>query len=153
LGWQDDGRIACRHRSGGGQRGRPATLSRNLKAYPFFCKSSGAQATAKLPLVMDPPKPVKLRPNQVGALEILNQGGVIMLRLRVPRAPAQHLFVLSSPWCSRGIWTQGNKFATIGEQPEPAEGWSGITDLYVKASGVPPVGQRVFIRTRQLLNG
>jgi len=61
--------------------------------------------------------------------------------------------VLSSRWCSRGIWRRGNKFAIIGELPAATRGWSDITDLYVKAFGVPPVGQRVFIRTRQLLNG
>ena len=102
---------------------------------------------------MDPPKPVKIKPNPVGDLEILNRGGAITLRLRVLRAPAQHTFVLGSPWCSQGIWTRGNKFSIIGELPEPARGWSEITDLCVKAFGVPPVGQRVFIRTRQLLNG
>ena len=102
---------------------------------------------------MDPPKREKLRPNPVGELEILNRGGVITLRLRVPRAPAQHTFVLGSRWCSRGIWTRGNRFAIIGELPAAAGGWSDITDLYVKAFGVPPVGQRVFIRTRQLING
>jgi hypothetical protein len=32
-------------------------------------------------------------------------------------------------------------------------GWCNITDLYVKRFGVPPVGTRVFIRTRQLING
>ena len=60
--------------------------------------------------------------------------------------------MLGSRWCSRGIWTRGHKFATIGKLP-PARGWSDITALYVNAFGVPPVGQRVFIRTRQLSNG
>jgi len=130
-----------------------AARKANMNTYPFFSKINGALAAARLPLVMDPPKPEKLRPNPVGELEILNQSGVITLRLRVPRAPAQHTLVLGSRWCSRGIWTRGNKFAIIGELPEPAGGWSDITDLYVKAFGVPPVGRRVFIRTRQLING
>ncbi|MGO9636624.1 MAG: hypothetical protein ACLPSO_01620 [Terracidiphilus sp.] len=51
------------------------------------------------------------------------------------------------------IWTRGNRFAVIGALPAAEAGWSDITDLYVKAFGVPPVGQRVFIRTRQLVNG
>jgi hypothetical protein len=37
--------------------------------------------------------------------------------------------------------------------PAAEGGWSDITDLYRKAFGVPRVGQRVFIRTRQILNG
>ena len=125
----------------------------NMNTYPFFSKINGALAAAKLPLVMDPPKPQKLRPNPVGELEILNRSGVITLRLRVPRAPAQHTFVLGSRWCSRGIWARGNKFAIIGELPAAKRGWSDITELYVNGFGVPPVGQRVFIRTRQLING
>ena len=130
-----------------------AARKAKMKTYPFFCKINGALAAARLPLVMDPPKPEKFRPNPVGELQILNQGGVVTLRLRVPQAPAQHTFVLGSRWCSRGIWTRGNKFATIGELPPASRGWSDITALYVNTFGVPPVGQRVFIRTRQLING
>jgi len=40
-----------------------------------------------------------------------------------------------------------------GTMPEAARGCSDITDLYGEAFGVPPVGRRVFIRTRQLING
>jgi hypothetical protein len=130
-----------------------AAQKAGMKTYPFFSKINGALAAAKLPLLMDPPKPVKIKPNPVGELEILNRGGAITLRLRVPRTPAHHTLVLGSPWCSRGIWTRGNKFTIIGELPVPTQGWSDITGLYVKAFGVPPVGRRVFIRTRQLLNG
>ena len=125
----------------------------NMQTYPFFSKINGALAAARLPLLMDPPKPEKIRPNPVGELEILNRGGVITLRLRVPRAPAQHTFVLGSRYCSRGIWARGNKFAIIGKLPAARRGWSDITTLYVERFGVPPVGQRVFIRTRQLING
>jgi hypothetical protein len=130
-----------------------AAKKAKMKTYPFFCKINGALVAAKLPLLMDPPKPEKIMPNPVGELEILNRGGEITMRVWVPRAPARHTFVLASRWCSTGIWTRGNKFATIGELPEAEGGWSYITDLYVKVFGVPPVGQRVFIRTRQLING
>ena len=130
-----------------------AARKAKMKAYTFFCKINGALVAARLPLVMDPPKPEKIRPNPVGELEILNRAGVVTLRLRVPRAPAPHTLVLGSRWCSRGIWVRGNKFATIGELPAARQGWSDITALYVERFGVPPVGQRVFIRTRQLLNG
>ncbi len=130
-----------------------AAQKEGMTPYPFFSKINGALVAANLPLLMDPPKREKLRPNPVGELEILNRNGVITLRLRVPRAPARHTFVLGSRWCSRGIWTRGNRFAIIGELPAAAGGWSDITALYVGAFGVPPVGRRVFIRTRQLING
>ena len=130
-----------------------AALKEGMSTYPFFTKINGALAAAKLPLLMDPPQRTKLKPNPVAELEILNRSGVITLRLRVPRAPEPHTLVLGSRWCSQGIWTRGNKFAIIGKLPDVAAGWSDITDLYVKAFGAPPVGRRVFIRTRQLLNG
>jgi hypothetical protein len=130
-----------------------AARKAKMNAYTFFCKINGALSAARLPLLMDPPKPEKIRPNPVRELEILNRGSVITLRLRVPRVPAQHTLVLGSRWCSPGIWTRGNKFAIIGELPAARRGWSDITALYVNAFGVPPVGQRVFIRTRQLING
>ena len=130
-----------------------AARKADMDTYPFFSKINGALSAAKLPLLMDPPKPEKIRPNPVEELRILNENGVITLLLRVPRAPAQHTFVLGSRWCSPGIWTRGNKFAIIGELPPAIRGWSDITALYVKAFGVPRVGHRVFIRTRQLVNG
>ena len=94
-----------------------AARKENMSTYPFFSKINGALEAAKLPLLMDPPKRVKLTPNPVGELEILNRGGVITLRLRVPRAPAHQVFVLGSRWCSRGIWTRGNRFTVIGALP------------------------------------
>lgn len=121
-----------------------------MKGYRLFCQINGALADAGEPLVMEPPKFENIKPNPVGELEILNRGGVITLRLSVPQAPAKFTFVLASPWCGRGIWSRGNKFAIIGRLPPPVRGYSEITDLYVERFGVPPVGQRVFIRTRQM---
>ena len=95
-----------------------------MKSYPFFSKINGAQSAAKLPLFMDRPKREKVRPNPVRELEILNRGGVITLRFRVPRVPARHTLVLGSRWRSRDIWTGGNRFAIIGELPTAAGGWS-----------------------------
>ena len=100
-----------------------AARKANMNTYPFFSKINGTLAAASLPRVPDPPNPEKIRPNPVGELEILNRSGVITLRLRVPRAPARHTFVLGSKWCSRGIWTRGNRFAIVGELPAAADGW------------------------------
>jgi hypothetical protein len=116
----------------------------------FFGKINGTLVSHGQLVEMEPPKFETIKPNPVGDLEILNRGEVITLRLSVPRAPAKFTFVLASPWCGRGIWTRGNKFAIIGRLPPPVRGYSEITDLYVQRFGVPPVGQRVFIRTRQM---
>ena len=123
-----------------------------LDAYRLFCKINFALVTAGLPIVMVPPKPEKFRPNPVEELDIRNRRGVTTLWLRVPEAPATYTFVLGSPPCSAGRSVRSN-YSTIGLLPAPVRGWCDITELYVKRFGVPPVGTRVFIRTRQLING
>jgi hypothetical protein len=123
-----------------------------LDAYHLFCKINLALLAAGLPIVMDPPKPEKFRPNPVEELDIRNRRGVTTLWLRVPEAPATYTFVLGAPPCSAGRSVRSN-YSTIGLLPAPVRGWCDITELYVKRFGVPPVGTRVFIRTRQLING
>jgi len=129
-----------------------AGMAWHLTAYALFCKINLALAAAGLPLVMNPPKPEKFRRNPVEELDIRNRGGVITLRLRVPEAPAKYTFVLGSPPCSAGRSVRSN-YSTLGVLPAPERSWSDITDLYVQKFGVPPAGSRVFIRTRQLING
>jgi hypothetical protein len=130
----------------------PGGTAASLDAYHLFFKINCSLAAAGLPLVMDPPKPEKFRPNPVEELVIRNRGGVVTLRLRVSEAPARHTFVLGSPPCSRGRSVRSN-YSILGLLPAPERGWSDITELYVERFGVVPAGTRVFIRTRQLING
>ena len=123
-----------------------------LDAYHLFCKINLALVAAGLPIVMNPPKPEKFRPNPVEELDIRKRHGVLTIRLRVFEAPAAYTFVLGSPPCSAGRSVRSN-YSTIGLLPASVRGWCYITDLYVKRFGVPPAGTRVFIRTRQLING
>ena len=105
------------------------------------------------PLGHPPPKRERVRPNPVEALEIRNQRGVISLRLRVPEAPAQFTFVFGVRWCSRGMSVPRRNGVLLGPLPQAVQGWIDITDLYVKKFGQPPPGSRVFIWTRQVING
>ena len=41
----------------------------------------------------------------------------------------------------------------LGRLDDAVEGWSDITKLYQERFGAPPVGEKVFIWTRQLVNG
>jgi hypothetical protein len=41
----------------------------------------------------------------------------------------------------------------LGPLPQAVQGWSDITDLYVNKFGQPRPGTRIFIWTRQVLNG
>jgi hypothetical protein len=124
-----------------------------MKPYRLFCKINGTLAAYGQPLVMDPPKREKLQRNPVGALDIRNQGVAIALRLRVPEAPAKFTFVFGVRWCSRGISVPRSNGVLLGRLPEAVRGWSDITDLYVKKYGRPPAGSRIFIWTRQVING
>ena len=54
--------------------------------------------------------------------------------------------------CSAGRSKRRN-VAYLGLLPAPQDGMSDITDLYFKKYGKPPVGSRVFICTRQIING
>jgi hypothetical protein len=44
-------------------------------------------------------------------------------------------------------------FTILGVLSAAEAGYSNITELYVARYGVPPAGTRIFIRTRQMLNG
>jgi hypothetical protein len=130
-----------------------AAKKEGMLPYRFFCKINGTLAAYGQPWVLDPPKRARLRPNPVDALEILNQGGATTLKLRVPEAPAQFTFVFGVRWCSRGISVPRTNGVLLCRLPDAVQGWSDITDFYVKKFGQPKAGSRVFIWTRQVVNG
>jgi hypothetical protein len=91
--------------------------------------------------------------NYVEELAITNSGGVATLKLRVPAMPAaERTLVQGAAPCSAGI-SCVQHFPFLGFLPEPVDGWSDITALYVAWYGVPPAGKAVWIRTRQHTNG
>ena len=130
-----------------------AAKKEGMHPYRFFCQINGTLAAYGQPRLLNPPKRERLRPNPVEALEIRNRRGVITLRLRVPEAPAESTFVFGVRWCSRGISVPRSNGVLLGRLPQALRGWSEITDLYVNKFGQPPPGSRVFIWTRQILNG
>jgi hypothetical protein len=130
-----------------------AARKEGMLPYRFFCQINGTLAAYGQPRLLDPPKRERLRPNPVEALEIRNQRGEITLRLRVPKVPAQFTFVFGVRWCSRGISVPRRNGVLLGPLPQAVQGWIDITDLYVKKFGKPPPHSRVFIWTRQLVNG
>ena len=123
-----------------------------LRGYHLFNKINCVLAAVGLPRVSVPPRKPRFLPNPVGALIATNTRGEIKLQLSVPTPPAQYTLVLGSPPCSAGISCRCG-FTILGLLPAPVRGLSDITDLYVKVFGKPPVGSRVFIRTRQVIDG
>jgi hypothetical protein len=118
----------------------------------LLVKLNCAQAAAGLPRILDAPKPAKLGRNPVKRLHVTKRQGQIKLELELDRGIRAHLLVLGSRPCSAGISVR-NTFSIIGVLHAPKRGRYDITEFFVKRFGVPPVGTRVFIRTRQLLNG
>jgi hypothetical protein len=128
-----------------GQSGR-------LTGCQLFIKINCTLAAAGMEQVVEPPDRPAFAENPVGALTITNDAGVIRLLLAVPRAPAHYVMVLGTSPCSAGI-ARPRRFTLLGALPAADAGMCDVTDLYVARYGVPPVGARVFIRTRQTVNG
>ncbi len=118
----------------------------------MFVKLNSALAAVGLPPVMEAPKRVKFGPNPVERLHIGNRQGRITLELELGRAFGGYVVVLGSRPCSAGISVRSS-YSTIGLLRAPGRGRKDISALYVKRFGVPAAGMRVFIRTRQLING
>ena len=128
-----------------GQSGR-------LSGYLLFIKINSTLAYQGQALVVTPPERIKFDANPVGALVATNTGGVPELKLSVPRPPATPVLVLGTEPRSAGV-TFAKHFTILGVLPPAEAGYSNITDLYVARYGIPPAGTRIFIRTRQVLNG
>ena len=62
------------------------------------------------------------------------------------------MIVLATRPRSAGV-SFAKHFTILGVLPAAEAGYSNITDLYVARYGIPAAGTRIFIRTRQVLNG
>jgi hypothetical protein len=76
----------------------------------------------------------------------------ISIKLRGPSQPGQYTLVQGAAPVSIGVRCV-QQFRFLELLPEPVDGWSDITALYVAWFGVSPVGTAVFIRTRQQIDG
>ena len=122
-----------------------------LNGYNYFVRINSARVDIGLSQFDVPPEVPTFKPNPVEELLISNRG-VITLKLRVPALPAEHTIVQGAAPCSAGI-SCVQHFPCLGFLPAPTDGWSDITARYVAWYGVPPVGQAVWIRTQQHING
>ena len=123
-----------------------------LSGYLLFIKINSALAYQGQPLVDAPPARVNFDENPVGPLVATNNDGAIELKLSVPPAPATPVLVLATGPCSPGV-SFAKHFAIIGVLPAAEAGYSNITALYTARYGALQAGTRIFIRTRQVLNG
>jgi hypothetical protein len=136
-------------------RSRPrAGQSGPLTGHALFVKINCARAAAGLEMVRLPPRKATFGPNPVGRLTIVRNGAGIQLELSVPEPPGPGVLVLvlGARPCNAGR-TSTTPYSILGLLPRPVGGVSTITRLYKEKFGLPSPGQRVFIRTRQLIEG
>jgi hypothetical protein len=126
--------------------------SGRLPGYLLFMKVNATLACQGLEPALTPTDRPSFDANPVAELVITNTGGTIDLKLSVPSAPATDILVLGTHPRSPGV-TFAKHFTILGRLPAAEAGYSNITQLYVDRYGMPPVGTRVFIRTRQVSNG
>jgi hypothetical protein len=123
-----------------------------LTGCQLFMKINANLAFVGMEPVNDPPADPQFGANPVGNLTITNTRGVPALKLNVSAAPTRLTLVWGTAPCSAGVSFPG-RFTFLGLLPDPVAGVSDIAALYVAKYGVPPVGKRIFIRTRQQING
>jgi hypothetical protein len=151
-GLSEEQRAAWAARTEGVQSRPRLGQSGRLSGYLLFIKINSTLSYQGQELRVTPPDRVTFDANPVGALEVTNAGGVTELKLSVPKAPAAPVLVLGTHPRSAGV-TFAKHFTILGVLPAPEAGYSNITDLFVARYGKPTPGTRIFIRTRQVLNG
>src|ERR1035438_8794544 len=100
-----------------------------------------------------PPSPVPVFPaNPVVGLNITNIGGAVSLKLPLSAQPVQYILVFGARPQSPGV-SYVDHYTILGLLTDPEGGLSDITELYLAKFHLLPVGQRIFIRTVQQING
>ena len=123
-----------------------------VSGYAYFMSVNGKCAAKGLPQFDTPPPVPTFNANPVAELAATNTNGVITLKVRVPSQPAQYTLVLGARSVSTGVRCVQH-FPFLDFLPDPVDGWSDITALYVARYGRPRVGDVVFIRTCQQIDG
>jgi hypothetical protein len=104
------------------------------------------------PTVATPPAAPVFESNVVNGIELTNPGGVVAVKLTCAGDSAAFNLVWASPPQSAGRLVV-SEFNYLGELPEIAGGKADITALYTAKYGAPAAGQKVFVRSKQMLDG
>ena len=99
-----------------------------------------------------PPEPVTFGPNPVGKLDITNGEDGVRLFLNLSSAMREDVMVYGQAPCSCGR-RKRRRVAYLGLVSAREAGRLEITGLYTARFGEPPVGDKVFIVTRQEKEG
>ena len=91
-------------------------------------------------------------PLAVSALVITNGPGGIRIMLVCPGDPGDHTIPSASVPTSarRNVWTDHHFFPFC---PAPVGGSADVTACYRARFGVPPIGSKVFLQAKQMIDG
>ncbi len=123
-----------------------------LTGHMHFEGINTARARIGRGLLLWPPEPVVFGPNPVEDLIIRYEQGRMRLKLKVSGLVTEDIMVFGQPPCRAG-WRKWRHGAYLGLLPAPENGESDVTEMYLAKYGEPTPGQKVFIRTRQQVNG
>ena len=126
--------------------------SGRLSGYLLFIQINCNLAAIGLPMVLNPPAVPKFPDNPVGELLITNTNGLVRFQLSVSGVPTRFTIVYGSPPRSAGT-TFVDHYTILGLLPDPVDGLSDITGLYLAKWPLAPVGSRIFIQTVQQIDG
>lgn len=123
-----------------------------LTGNQYFCRINATLGLLALDQVDAPPAYIAPGADPTSSLTITNTVGVIAVKLGEPSDPGNTLQVWSGKPCKPGVQRTPELFF-LGVCPTPSQGSSTITSLVTAKWGVLPVGVKLFIGTRQQLNG
>lgn len=104
------------------------------------------------PQVAVPPTAPSFDSNVVQSLELTNTSGTVAIKVVCSGSSDAFNLIYAAPPKSAGRFAV-NDFYFLGELPEVSGGKADLTALYTAKFGAPAVGKKVFIRTKQVLDG
>jgi hypothetical protein len=123
-----------------------------LTGEQFFIQINCNLATMGVTPVTVPPASAAFPALVPSTLEITNVANVIAIKMACATDPTEYTIIRGAPPQSEGIYSCNN-FRVLGECPQPTDGKANITSLYTAKFGIPVVGQKLFIRANQMING
>ena len=123
-----------------------------LTGHQLFVKVNATNLLIGADLTTTPPATPEFPPSPFGALAITNLGGTITLKIACPSTQLENTILRASAPLSPGIGICKD-FRILGLVPAATQGACNITTLYTARYGVPAVGQRIYIRTNQMIDG
>jgi len=144
VAWNEAGRLV----KSAARLGQSGPLSGFLLFVKVNCNLELVGAAA----VELPPAVPAFAPNVVKGLELTNAGGVVAIKLTCAGTSPAFNLVWGTPPKSAGRFRPGDYYY-LGVLPAVVGGRADITALYTAKFGVPAAGQKVFVRSKQVLDG